>query len=137
VRVVRECGQPDDFVGHIGGDDFVVITAPERFRDICAGIIAAFDAEIGSFYDPEDYRRGHLFGKNRQGQEVRFPISTISIAVVTNADGTLESPIQIGEIAAELKEYAKSLEGSVYVVDHRRGEAVHGRGAVVPFAKSS
>lgn len=126
-QAVAEHGGPGDFTGHIGGDDFVVVTTPERFRGICQGIIEDFDAMAGAHYDPPDLRRGHLVTKNRQGLEERFPIITISIAAVTSCEHEITNPIQIGEIAADLKEYAKSLEGSVYVVDHHRKEAVHGR----------
>jgi len=136
-QAVRECGDPGDFVGHIGGDDFVVITTPERYRGICTQVIAAFDGMIGSHFDPEDRQRRFVVAKNRQGEPARYPITTISIAVVTNTERAFESPIQIGEVAADLKEYAKSLEGSVFVVDRRRREAVNGRGAVVAFPKTS
>ena len=121
-KSVADCGTGDDFVGHIGGDDFVVITTPDRYRDICTAIIGLFDKTIPEFYDPEDRERGYINGKTRQGQEARFPFMTISIAVVTNRDFELTSHIQVGELAAELKEYAKDLPGSVYVVNKRRKE---------------
>jgi len=136
-QAVREDGDPGDFVGHIGGGDFVVITTPERYRGGCEGIIAAFDAMVGSHYDPEDRKQGFVTAKNRLGGAARFPITTVSIAVVTNTDRAYQSPIQIGEVAADLKEYAKSLDGSVFVVDRRRREHADGRGAVIPFPKSS
>ena len=117
---VTEAGSPDDFVGHIGGDDFVLITAPDRFKTLCSHIIDAFDKTIPGFYDAADRRRGFIAAKTRQGQELKVPIMSISIAVVTNRDFTLTSSIQVGELAAELKEYAKSIPGSVYVVDRRR-----------------
>jgi len=75
---------------------------------------------IPEYYDPEDRNRGYIIGKTRQGNTITFPLMTISIAVVTNQHRTLTSPAQVGEIAAELKEYAKSLPGSIYVVDKRR-----------------
>ena len=118
-RAVDDQGQGDDFVGHIGGDDFVVITVPQRYEKICSEIIAAFDRTILDFYDPEDRQRGHIVGKTRQGKEVTFPIITISIAVVTNQMRKLENYIQVGEIVAELKTYAKSFPKSTCVVDRR------------------
>lgn len=137
AQAVTDRGAPGDFVGHIGGDDFVVIAEPGRYRDICSVIIEGFDATAGSHYDPEDVQRGYLLTKNRKGREERFPIITISVAAVDSREHQIDSPLRIGEIAADLKEYAKSLEGSVFVVDRRRREAVHGGGVVVPFSKSS
>lgn len=118
--VVAQHGSPDDFVGHIGGDDFVVITTPDRYVALCQEVIRTFDENVSAYYDPEDVRNGYIIGKTRQGQEMRFPIMTISISVVTNTHRKLSSTIEIGEIAAELKHYAKSIPGSIYVVDKRR-----------------
>src|SRR3989304_1849224 len=113
---VAEHGTGDDFIGHIGGDDFVVITSLDRYREICGAIIQGFDRMIANFYDPDDRQKGHITGKTRQGNEMTFPIMTISIAIVTSKERQLTTPAQIGEIAAELKEYAKSIQGSIYVV---------------------
>jgi len=122
-NVVKKYGKEEDFVGHIGGDDFVVITVPERYPKICSEIITEFDSAIVHFYDLEDRKAGYIIGKTRQGQEMKFPIMTISIAVVTNQQRELIDPVQVGEIAAELKEYAKSIHGSIYVVDKRRKDS--------------
>jgi GGDEF domain-containing protein len=123
-RIIEKCavefGTPDDFVGHVGGDDFILITTPGHFRKTCDSIIEMFDKTIPVFYDPGDLDKGFIIGKPRQGQESRFPIMSVSIAVVTNLERALTSSIQVGEIAAELKEYAKSIPGSVYVIDRRR-----------------
>ncbi len=118
--VVKEKGAPDDFVGHIGGDDFVAVTTPEYMREISSGIIRNFDQRILQFYNQEDRTNGFILGKSRQGQEMRFPLMTISIAIVTNEQHTFKDPIQVSEIAAELKDYAKTIPSSVYVVDKRR-----------------
>lgn len=122
-RAVKKYGTEEDFIGHIGGDDFVVITVPERYPKICGEIISEFDRIIVEFYDPEDRKLGYITGRTRQGIEMKFPIMTVSIAVVTNQHRELIDPVQVGEIAAELKEYAKSLKGSLYVVDKRRKDS--------------
>lgn len=119
-EVVSRKGTEGDFVGHIGGDDFVVISTLEGYGNICKGIIEAFDKTILDFYSTEDRTTGYIMGKTRQGQEVSFPIMTISIAVVTNKDRKFTNIAEVGEIAAELKDYAKSIPGSIYVVDKRR-----------------
>lgn len=109
----------DDFVGHIGGDDFVVITTSEGHDELCETIIKNFDDTIIGYYDDEDIKLGYIEGKTRQGEKSDFPVMTISIAVVTNRHRTIVNHIQVGEIAADLKAYAKSIPGSSYVVDKR------------------
>ncbi|HAM51737.1 MAG TPA: hypothetical protein DCP92_14030 [Nitrospiraceae bacterium] len=128
ARVMRttvgEIGIDEDFIGHIGGDDFVVITSPDRYLEICNTIIRRFDETIVDFYDPQDFHRGYIIGRNRQGQTMSFPIMTLSIAVVTSQHYNLIDPVQVGELAAELKEYAKSLPGSVCVADRRKKDVL-------------
>jgi GGDEF domain-containing protein/CHASE3 domain sensor protein len=117
---VKARGTMDDFIGHIGGDDFVVITVPDRMRPICEEVIDRFDRRIPEFYDDTDRKTGYIFGKTRQGVEMKFPIMTISIAIVTNERRALSNPLEASEIAAELKDYAKTMPKSVFVIDKRR-----------------
>jgi diguanylate cyclase (GGDEF)-like protein len=119
-NVVKSKGTPDDFIGHVGGDDFVVITTPEFMREISSEIISQFDRRIPDFYDSEERERGYILGKTRQGIEMEFPIMSISIAIVTNEHRQLTNPLEASEIAAELKDYAKTIPKSVFVVDKRR-----------------
>lgn len=117
---VKQKGSADDFVGHVGGDDFVVVTTPDYMRAIAAEIISEFDMAIPGFYDEADRKRGHILGKTRQGIEMEFPIMAISIAIVTNEHRKLSDPLEASEIAAELKDYAKTIPKSVFVIDKRR-----------------
>jgi GGDEF domain-containing protein len=121
TEVVRTEGDEGDFVGHIGGDDFVVITSPERCDKICHAIIDSFDKAVLDFYDLEDRQRRCIHGETRQGQKVSFPIMTMAISVVTNQYCPLQNHVEVGEIAAEVKNYAKSFSHSTFVVD-RRGD---------------
>ena len=125
AEAVAERGGQGDFVGHIGGDDFVVITTPERYGETSRTIIERFDARIRDFYDADDREKGYIQGKTRRGEAATFPIMSISIVVVTNRDRRFTSPLHVGEVAAELKDYAKDLPGSVCVVD-RRGKELSG-----------
>jgi diguanylate cyclase (GGDEF)-like protein len=113
-------GSPDDFVGHVGGDDFVVITTPAFMRGICTEIIRLFDERSPRFYNETDRAKCYIIGKTRQGREMRFPCMTISIAVVTNEKRAFTNTLEAAEIAAELKDYAKTIPQSVFVVDKRR-----------------
>jgi len=119
-NVVRSKGTPDDFVGHVGGDDFVVITTPDVMRGIAGEVISQFDQRIPEFYDPEERKQGFIFGKTRQGVEMEFPMMSISIAIVTNENRKLANSLEASEIAAELKDYAKTIPKSVFIVDKRR-----------------
>jgi GGDEF domain-containing protein len=124
ARIIEACvkqkGLTEDFVGHVGGDDFVVVTTPEFMRPICDEIIERFDKRIPLFYEERDRKTGYILGKTRQGVEMKFPIMTISIAIVTNERRILTNPLEASEIAAELKDYAKTIPKSVYVIDKRR-----------------
>ncbi len=124
TRVILEgidkYGNEEDFVGHIGGDDFIVITEMERAPLICQEIIRLFDERIPVHYDPRDRERGYIVSRDRQGLAHEFSIMSISIAVVHNTFRSLDHPGKVAQIAAELKKYAKSMEGSVFVFDRRR-----------------
>ncbi|WP_432821007.1 GGDEF domain-containing protein [Trichloromonas sp.] len=116
----RSAGNQDDFVGHIGGDDFVVITSPERASAVCERIILDFDRAIVDHYRPEDRVDGALVGVDRYGVERSFSVMTLSIAVVSDAYRDIKSPTEIAKIAAEIKEYVKRQPGSNYLIDRRR-----------------
>jgi len=122
VEQVKKYGSLDDFVGHIGGDDFVLITVPEKADVLCQHIIDIFDSKIGSLYSQEDLERGYISTLNRQGAQVKYTLITISLAVVTNENMVFYSHIQVAEIAAELKKKAKAITGSVYVKNLRKAE---------------
>jgi GGDEF domain-containing protein len=110
----------DIFVGHIGGDDFVLVCPPERVSGLCQQVIKEFDAAIPNFYDPDDRERGYIISRDRNEVVQQFPIMTISIAVVTNERREINSPMQVAEVAAQLKKYAKSFPKSIFVIDQRR-----------------
>jgi GGDEF domain-containing protein len=120
TEVVKAQRDEGAFVGHIGGDDFVVITSLQGYEKICLAVIDSFDRMVLDFYDLEDRQRGFIQGETRQGQKVSFPIMTLGIAVVTNQYRVLQNHVQVGEIAAEMKNYAKSFSRSIFVVDRRK-----------------
>lgn len=119
VAAVDKYGSRDDFVGHIGGDDFSIIVNPLRHKPICEAIIHEFDQKVLTFYSTSDREQGYITGHTRLGEEVHFPLMSISIAVVTNEHQKDMSHIEFSEIAAELKEHAKAQPGSVYAKNRR------------------
>lgn len=116
---VHTFGAQSDFIGHIGGDDFIIITDPEFSDVLCENIIKEFDRKIPEMYSEEDRKACFICTTNRKGHTICFPIMTLSIAVVSNEKRVLNSHIQVGEIGAELKKKAKSIQGSVYLKDRR------------------
>jgi diguanylate cyclase (GGDEF)-like protein len=107
--------QEEIFIGHIGGDDFLVIASPEQAKRICRKLVADFDKRISRFYDAKDAQRGYIIGKDRQGVMQKFPLITVSAAMVTDDGTRFKDPLDMAMTAAELKGYAKTLPGNNYV----------------------
>jgi GGDEF domain-containing protein len=119
-NILKTGGSEEDFLGHIGGDDFVLICAPERTEALCNIIIDKFDKGVGKFYDTEDLERGYIVSLDRQDKPAIFPILTVSIAVVNTDRTVVREPREVAEKVAELKQYAKTFPRSIFVVDRRR-----------------
>jgi GGDEF domain-containing protein/CHASE3 domain sensor protein len=105
------------FLGHIGGDDYVVIGNPDHVQSICKRLVTDFENRILSFYEQEDAQNGYFVGKNRQGIVQKFPLITITAAIVTDDGSRFKNPLDMARLVAELKEYAKMLPGSNYVTE--------------------
>lgn len=108
-----------DFIGHIGGDDFIIITHPDNIEKLCETIISMFDQEIASMYNDYDRQKGYIEVKNRRGLTEFFPLMTISIAVVSNKYRKITNYLEVGEIAAEIKKHAKAYHKSIWIADKR------------------
>ncbi len=120
---MKHGGGEDDFVGHVGGDDFVAITTPLHDDIVCYECITEFDRLIPLYYSEEDRKKGYIIVKNRAGTTDVFPLMTVSIAVVTNEYRELERPGQVAQLAAELKSYLKQQQGSKFLRDRRMDKA--------------
>lgn len=121
--IYKAAGKATDtevFVGHIGGDDFIIIADCEPAESICRQIIADFEAEIVKHYSAEDLERGAIEGVDRYGVARVFPIMTISIAVVICSKGEFNSTVEIAKAAAEIKDHTKGLPGSNYLFNRRK-----------------
>ncbi len=118
-RAKDEYAESQDFVGHIGGDDFVLITSPDKVEQVCQAIINEFDRLIPEYYVAEDRDKGFIEGTDRYGVKRRFSIMSISIAVVSDVKRSFKSPVEIAKVATEIKDYVKSLPGSNYLIDRR------------------
>lgn len=132
--VVKGMVEKRGFVGHIGGDDFIFIIPVTEISEVCAEILSVFDTLIPYQYNEQDRRAGYYFGKDRRGQLHRVPLMTLSIGIVTNEYRRFAHPAQVSELATEMKSYAKTQPGSVFVVDRRHDPD---SGAVEPNARTS
>jgi diguanylate cyclase (GGDEF)-like protein len=119
--VVKGLLGPNGFVGHIGGDDFIFMIPATEAAPVCTEILEVFDTLVPLQYNEQDSRAGYFFGKDRRGQLHRVPLMTLSIGIVTNRHRRFAHPAQVSELATEMKSYAKTLPGSVFVVDRRQG----------------
>lgn len=120
IKVVMPKANALDFVGHIGGDDFIVITDANKAEDIAKKIISNFNQIVPSFYNEIDRKNGFIKTKDRQGNVVEFPLLGVSIGIVHNLYKPLSSYAQISHIGSELKKAAKSYNQSTYVIDKRK-----------------
>jgi signal transduction histidine kinase/DNA-binding response OmpR family regulator len=109
------------FLGHVGGDDFVLLTAPERAARVCAEVVAAFDRVIPLYYERADRERGTIDAVDRFGVLRSFPLLSISIATVAAPPGRFDRHADLARAAAELKERAKRVKGSVHLLDAGEG----------------
>ncbi|MDD3374115.1 MAG: response regulator [Candidatus Omnitrophica bacterium] len=119
INASQEKGNNETFVGHIGGDDFVFICEDAIADDIAQEIIKQFDTKAPFFYNEKDRKKGYIVAKNRQGEQITIGLLAISIGIVSSRKQAITHIAQVAEIGAELKKYAKSIEGSSFVRDQR------------------
>jgi diguanylate cyclase (GGDEF)-like protein len=120
LEAAKEVAGAGTFIGHIGGDDFVVVCDPDRAEGVAREVIARFDRLSPTLYDEEDRIRGAVEAEDRQGRLRRFPLLSISIGIATTESRTFGHRAEAVEIATELKNFAKREPGSRYAVDRRR-----------------
>jgi diguanylate cyclase (GGDEF)-like protein len=123
LREVIVAGDADSFLGHIGGDDFVAIVhkTPMAIKRLCETLIDHFDSQVPLLYDEQDRERGYVEATDRQGVAHRFPLMTLSIAIVTNQKRIIADEWEASAIAAQLKKLAKQSGRSSFIVDQRSG----------------
>ncbi|MDB5102523.1 MAG: hypothetical protein JWP91_212 [Fibrobacteres bacterium] len=119
LDAAKRFGNAGTFVGHEGGDDFVIVTDYSNWEEVCKGIVAGFDSDIKQFYNEADGKSGFIESLDRQGRRMRFPLMSISLAVASNHYRACEDHRMVVSIAAEMKKYVKKMEGSSYAIDKR------------------
>ena len=116
----RHCDPQRDFVGHVGGDDFVVMFLGEDWEAACGRIVAEFRAEAERLYTPEHRRDGGIWGEDRQGHRVFFPILSVSIGAVLPDPQACASYHDVAVLASDSKHHAKQGGGNCLFVNRRR-----------------
>lgn len=123
TKSVEKLGTKEDFVGHIGGDDFVLITDPSRAEFIAKYIIDEYDKGSLLLLSETDVKRGFFEVRNRQGEIARISLMSVTVALVVSTDNKIAHFAEINDIASELKKYGKKMKGSV-VIKERRHDGV-------------
>ena len=124
AKIITKNVNADDnnhnFVGHIGGDDFVALVANSNYETMCQNIILEFDTKILNYFSEEDQERGYLEVPNRKGIIEEFPLVSISIGVVEVSKSRFSNILEIGEVGAQVKHLAKVTPGSAYAINRRK-----------------
>ncbi len=120
-NAVKESG--GGFSGHIGGDDYVFIVPIERAETVCRTIIDNFSTVTSDLFEEQERTDGYYVGTNRKGQEEKFPLLTVAIAIIPTLLHGQSHYGKIAEIAAELKQVAKKSGESCYTIDRRNPQA--------------
>ncbi len=105
--VIDAMGTPDDFIGHIGGDDFLIITRKDLISVLQTEIAARFEANVGTHYDFMTRMQGYLVLKDDGGNDVQSPLMTLQIGGLTADDGPFTDIREITEAAAEARRRKK------------------------------
>lgn len=120
AQSVERVGAKRPFLGHLGGDDFVLLTEIGMEDRLCREVLKEFEAQVRAFYPEDDVRRGFAETRGRRGEVVRNSLVTISIGATNNLNRDLGDPRLVAEVAAEVKRKAKTIPGNSYYLDQRR-----------------
>ena len=118
-----EAGEPAPFLGHVGGDDFVLVCLPDQAEPIAKRVVEVFDSSAPRLHDPADVERGYIEVTDRQGSGRRFPLVSVSIGIVLSGNRTFSDKREVVDVATEMKKVAKTQVGSSIAIDRRTGPA--------------
>ncbi len=117
--VASEAAGPGAFVGHVGGDDFVVVCGPDDAEHVAELLVERFDGAVGDLYDAADREAGSITVVDRRGEEQKFPFLAISIGIATTERRNFGHYAEAVAVATEMKSFTKSTPGSSWAVDRR------------------
>lgn len=121
AEILLDFSDPDqDFVGHIGGDDFIIIFLSPDWNTRCQGILNTFDERVKDFFSIEDRDRGGYLAESRTGSTEFHPLTSLSIGAVRVTSKIFDSHREVARVASEIKKMAKRISGSSLVSNHRQ-----------------
>jgi len=121
ARILSECCEPDiDFVGHVGGDDFILVLRSPDWHERCERALRLFEEEILGFFSHDDIDRGGYVTENRKGVPEFYRLTTLSIGAVEIQPGQFINHLQVSAVATEVKKMAKAMPGNSLYVNRRQ-----------------
>ncbi len=112
AQIIRShCQNEDIFIGHIGGDDFIMLFKHGPFKAICEAVVMDFKRQTSQFFDPQHLRDQGYFATNRGGEKTKFPLMSLSIGVISPDSENCASHHEISLMASEAKKEAKKMVG--------------------------
>ena len=112
---------PGGFVGHVGGDDFALLTTPDQVAPCCEEIVRVFGEAAPLLYDHADRRAGGFAAQDRWGSVRWIPLMALSIGAAAGEGGAFASPSEVRALAAKMKERAKRSPGNAWLAGYRPG----------------
>lgn len=135
ARILSEASDPErDFLGHVGGDDFVLLFQSEDWEQRCRKILARFDLEIEALFDAQDFKARGFEGEDRQGNILFFPLTCLSAGAVRIAPDEYRSHYEVAAAAGEAKKQAKAIPGSALFIERRHPDRAKLHPPVFPMA---
>lgn len=115
--IAKELNLSSFFLGHIGGDDFVILIPSDRIKEYTELVLSDFERSIQSFYSQEDYEAGYIHAHDRHGNLQEFPFISLSIAGVDLSEHQHSSYLEINDALSMAKKYAKKIEGNSFYIE--------------------
>lgn len=120
AKLLADEAHPDrDFIGHIGGDDFMLIFQSEDWELRCQRILKRFSQQVTHFYDSRHRKDGGIYATNRSGEQVFYPLMTVSIGATRSSTAHHQSCHEVASRASEAKRMAKKTKGNSLFIDRR------------------
>lgn len=126
AKTLRQCVPPEaGRVGHIGGDDFIVIFTSSDWFERCKKILDTFEQCVPHYYTPKDVEAGGICAENRVGEKCFYPMTSLSVGLVDpNSTCQCQSHVDLADLASEAKKLAKKIEGNSYFINLRKNPKI-------------
>lgn len=115
----EQCDPETDFVGHIGGDDFIALFRSPDWEERCRTMLERFSVDVMSFFNAHDVERGGYVTENRRGEKEFHNLTSLSVGAVPAKPDTFKSHRDIAVVAAESKKMAKKMHGNSLFINQR------------------